>query len=266
MNPEKDYKSINKASWNKRTELHFDGEFYDNVSFIKGMNSLNEIELSICGDISGLNIIHLQCHFGQDTISLNRMGAKSLGVDLSDQAIEKARQLAETCNSDAQFVCSDIYESPNLINDEFDIVFTSYGTIGWLPDLNKWAKVITHFLKPGGRFIMADFHPVIWMLDDDFTHIKYNYFNEDAIIEVETSTYGNSEEALDMQSVCWNHSIADILNALIESGLEIKLFNEYDYSPYDCFSKTIEVETGKFRINGFGNKLPMVYAIEAIKK
>ena len=163
-----DYKAINKESWNRRTESHYDSDFYDNKNFIKGKNSLNDIELDILGDVSGKSILHLQCHFGQDTISFTRMGAKATGVDLSDKAIEKAKELAEITGSDADFVCSDIYELPNVLEGKFDIVFTSYGTIGWLPNLDKWAKVIKHFIKPGGQFLIADFHPTLWMFDDDF--------------------------------------------------------------------------------------------------
>ena len=265
MNPEKDYKEINKASWNKRTEIHFDSEFYDNESFIKGRTSLNEIELALLGDISGKSLLHLQCHFGQDTISLNRMGARATGVDLSDKAISKARELAKTTESDADFICCDIYDLPQHADQQYDILFTSYGTIGWLPDIKAWAKIISRYLKPGGRFIMADFHPVVWMFDDDFTHIKYDYLNTEAIVENEVNTYTDSGKNLNMTSVSWNHGISEILNALIESGLNIVRFNEYDYSPYDCFSKTEEFEKGKFRIKHLGNKLPMVYAILAIK-
>ena len=127
MNPEVDYKEINKASWNKRTEIHFDSEFYDNESFIKGRSSLNEIELKLLGDISGQTLLHLQCHFGQDTISLNKMGAKTTGVDLSDRAVSKARELAKIMESDSDFICCDIYDLPGHTDQLYDIVFTSYG-------------------------------------------------------------------------------------------------------------------------------------------
>src|SRR5690606_20725019 len=113
-------------------------------------------------------VLHLQCHFGQDSISLARLGASVVGVDLSDKAIEQAQHIAQELNADARFICCDIYDLPKHLNEQFDIVFTSYGTIGWLPDLDKWASVIHHFLKPGGQFIFAEFHPVVWMFDNDF--------------------------------------------------------------------------------------------------
>jgi len=258
-----DYKSINKESWNRRTESHYDSEFYDNKNFIIGKNSLNDIELEILGDVSGKSILHLQCHFGQDTISFTRLGAKAVGVDLSDRAIEKAKGLAEITESSAEFICSDIYDLPNVLDGKFDIVFTSYGTIGWLPDLDKWASVIKHFIKQGGQFLIADFHPTLWMFDDDFEGVKYNYFNDGPIVETETGSYADKEGEWEKEYVGWNHSIAEILTSLMDKGLTIKKMQEFDYSPYDCFSHTEKIGERKFRIKKFGNKLPMVYAILA---
>lgn len=132
-----DYLDINREGWNARTELHFNSEFYDNKSFLEGRNSLNSIEMDLLGDVSGKKILHLQCHFGQDTISLSRMGAKCTGVDLSDKAIEKARELAAETGEDVHFICSDVYGLDKVLDEYFDIVFTSYGTIGWLPDMDR---------------------------------------------------------------------------------------------------------------------------------
>jgi SAM-dependent methyltransferase len=169
-------------------------------------------------------------------------------------------------NLDTEFVCCDVYDTPTHINEQFDIVFTSYGTIGWLPDLEKWAKVISHFLKPNGTFIMADFHPFVWMYDNDFKDLFYSYFNIEPIIEEEMGTYANKEALLSNQTIGWNHPISEILNALIGNGLQINAFNEYDYSPYNCLNEMEEFESGKFRIKNFENKIPMVYSINATKK
>ena len=263
MKDEIDYKSINKESWNRRTESHFDSEFYDNANFIKGKNSLNQIELNLLGDVSGKSILHLQCHFGQDTISFTRLGAKATGADLSDKATAKAKELATMTGSNAEFVCCDIYDLPKVLDGQFDIVFTSYGTIGWLPNLDKWAGVIKHFLKPSGQFLIADFHPALWMFDDDFEGVKYNYFKDGPIVETETGSYADKNGKWEKEYVCWNHSLAEILTSLMSQGLAIKKFEEFDYSPYDCFRHTKKIGERKFRIKKFGNKLPMVYAILA---
>lgn len=260
------YLEINKKTWNEKTEIHVNSDFYANEDFLSGKSSLNTIELDLLGDISEKSILHLQCHFGQDTLSFSRMGAKATGVDLSDNAIAKAREFNTQLNLDAKFICCDIYDLPNYLNEQFDIVFTSYGTIGWFPDLEKWAKIISLFLKPNGQFIMADFHPVVWMFDNDFKDIYYNYFNIEPIIEEETGTYANKEASIETKTITWNHPTSEVLNALIKSGLVINSFNEYDYSPYNCFNETEEFEKGKFRIKHLENKIPMVFSISATKK
>ena len=260
-----DYLKKNKESWNVRTQIHVDSDFYDNESFIKGKNSLNSIELDLLGDVSNKKILHLQCHFGQDSISLSRMGAEVTGIDLSNEAIETAQQLAIKTNRSARFVNSDVYDLPNHLNEKFDVVFTSYGTIGWLPDMDKWANVIQHFLKPGGEFIFVEFHPVVWMFDDDFSKVGYNYFNDGPIVETQEGTYANPESGVKLDYVMWNHGMAEVISSLIKAGLTIGEMHEFDYSPYNCFSHTEEFETGKYRIKHLGNNIPMVYSIKAKK-
>ena len=183
MKSEHNYIEINKQSWNKKTSTHLTSDFYDVEGFLNGNSSLNEIELELLGDVKGKSILHLQCHFGQDTISLGRLGARTTGIDLSDKAIESAIELAEKAGIEASFICCDIYDLPNHLNEQFDIVYTSYGTLGWLPDIDKWAKIVSRYLKPDGKFVFVEFHPVVWMFDDDFQEINYNYYNSEAIIE-----------------------------------------------------------------------------------
>jgi ubiquinone/menaquinone biosynthesis C-methylase UbiE len=261
-----DYIKINKDLWNNKTETHYNSDFYDNESFIKGKNSLNDIEINLLGDVRGKTVLHLQCHFGQDSISLSRLGAEVVGVDFSDKAIDKAKDLAILTNSSANFICSDIYELPKYLDKQFDIVYTSYGTIGWLPNMDKWAKIVSKFLKPNGKFLIVEFHPSVWMFDEDFKEIKYNYFNTEAIIEIEEGTYADKFASIKQESVGWNHPVSEVVNSLLSSGLEINLLNEYDYSPYNCFNNMIEEEPNKFRVKHFGNKIPMVYAIRTTKK
>lgn len=260
------YLEINKKTWNEKTDVHVSSEFYANEDFLNGKTSLNQIELKLLGDIKDKSILHLQCHFGQDTLSLSRMGAKTTGIDLSDNAILKAKEFNKLLNLDSQFICCDIYDLPNHLSQQFDIIFTSYGTIGWLPDLNKWADIISHFLKPKGQFIMADFHPVVWMFDNNFKEVFYSYFNVEPIIEEETGTYGDRDAKIQTKTITWNHPTSEVLNALIKSGLEINAFNEYNYSPYNCFNETEEFEKGKFRIKHLENKIPMVFSLSATKK
>ncbi|MBS1952168.1 MAG: class I SAM-dependent methyltransferase [Cytophagales bacterium] len=259
MNTENNYIEINRQSWNNRIETHLKSEFYDLDNFLKGKNSLNDIELNLLGDIKGKTILHLQCHFGQDTISMGRLGANVTGIDLSDKAIESAKQIAKDTNSNAKFICCDIYDLPNHLDEKFDTIFTSYGTIGWLPDLDKWAKIISKFINPSGQFVFVEFHPVVWMFDDNFEEIGYRYFNSGAIVETHSGTYADRTAELTLSEVWWNHSISEVLNSLIKNGLDIKSLDEFDYSPHNCFNKTIEFAPGKYRIEHLDDKIPMVY-------
>lgn len=266
MNKEENYIELNRKSWNNRTETHVKSAFYDVAGFMKGRSSLNKIELDLLGDVSGKKILHLQCHFGQDSISLGRLGAEVVGVDLSDKAIENAKTLALKEKVKVSFICCDVYELPKYLTETFDIVFTSYGTISWLPDLDKWAGIINRFLKPDGEFVFAEFHPVVWMFDNDFEKIGYNYFNDGAIVELETGTYADRSASITQEYVCWNHSLDEVLGSLIKNGMEIISFKEWNYSPYNCFNKTVEFEPNKFRIEHLGNRIPMVYSLLAKKK
>lgn len=265
MNDPENYLDINRHTWNQKTEVHLQSDFYDLQSFKNGRNTLNSIELELLGDVRGLNILHLQCHFGQDTLSLARMEASVTGADLSDRAIEEARKLNAGLGLDAHFVCCDLYELPQHLDTKFDIVFSSYGTIGWLPDLDRWASVIKHFLKDGGRFVFAEFHPVVWMYDNDFEYVAYDYFNYAPVIETETGTYANREDNMISSTISWNHGLGEVLAALLGQGLHIRKFAEYDYSPYPCFRHVREDEPGKFRISRFEKRIPLVYALECHK-
>ncbi len=263
MNSEKNYIEINRESWNKRTEAHLKSAFYDLEGFIRGRSSLNGIELNLLGDIKGKRILHLQCHFGQDTISLSRLGAEVTGVDFSDKAIESAKKIADQTGSSAKFICCDIYDLPVHLDEKFDIVFTSYGTIGWLPDMDKWAKIVSNYLKPNGTFVFVEFHPVVWMFDDNFEKIAYNYFKSDAIVENQNGTYADKNANITITDVSWNHGLSEVMNSLIQNGLEIEHFEEFDFSPYNCFNNMVEIAPNKYQIQYFGNKIPMLYALKA---
>jgi SAM-dependent methyltransferase len=260
-----DYVKMNKDSWNKRVPVHVQSEFYFVEEFLNGKSSLNEIELNLLGDIRGKSILHLQCHFGQDSLSLARMSAEVTGVDLSDAAIDQAKVLNEKLQLNAEFICCDVYDLKNHLDKKFDIVFTSYGTIGWLPDLDRWAEIVSHFLKPEGRFVFAEFHPVMWMFDNEFQTVGYNYFNSGPDIETSTGTYADPTSDIEITCAFWNHSTSEVLTSLFAQGLQLTQFQEFNYSPYNCFKHSEEFEPGKFRVKHFGNKVPLVFALEAVK-
>lgn len=260
------YFDANRESWNKRTMIHKDSAFYDLEGFRNGKSSLNKIELDQLGDVNGKSLLHLQCHFGQDTMSWQRLGAACTGVDLSDEAIRVAIEVNAELGLNTKFICCNVYDLPAHLDEQFDIVFTSYGTVGWLPDLDKWAKVISRFLKPGGCFYMVDFHPTLWMMDENFQSVKYNYFNTEVIAEEITGTYTDRHAPIRSIEYSWNHPFCELLGALIRNGLTIEQFNEYPYSPYNCFNNLEQGPDGMWRIRGMEEKMPMLYSISAVKK
>ncbi|MBK8496508.1 MAG: class I SAM-dependent methyltransferase [Chitinophagaceae bacterium] len=269
------YFEANKQSWNKRTAVHKDSAFYDLASFKKGKSSLNKIELEELGSVKGKSLLHLQCHFGMDTMSWQREGAHCVGVDLSDEAIKLAKEINEELKLKTEFICANIYDLKSALKvsptggdleGAFDIVFTSYGTIGWLPDLDKWAGIVAHFLKPGGIFYIADFHPVLWMMDDSFEKIKYHYFNTDVITEEISGTYSDRDAPIKSIEHGWNHPFSEIFNALVKHGLQILQFNEFPYSPYNCFKNLEPGTDGMWRIRGMDEKMPVMYSIKAVKQ
>lgn len=259
------YFEANKQLWNQRTVVHKDSSFYNLEGFKKGETVLTPIELSELGDVNGKSLLHLQCHFGMDSLDWARKGAKVTGIDLSDTAIGEAKKLNNELGLNADFVCCNVLDTSAQVKEEFDIVFTSYGVIGWLPDLQPWAKVVAEKLKPGGLFYMAEFHPVVWMFDNDFTRIEYAYENREVIVTENEGTYTDRQADIKGKEYSWNHSISEVLNALIGAGLRLTMFNEYMYSPYPCFRNVTEFEKSKWHIQGLEGKIPMVYSLKAEK-
>src|SRR5437588_12459313 len=175
MNEE--YMHINQQRWNEMVGFHEKSAFYDVTSFKAGRNTVAPLEREELGNVAGKSLLHLQCHFGMDTMSWARLGAKVTGVDYSERAIELAQSLAKELAIDAHFVRSNIYDLPNdtLIPDTFDVVYTALGVLGWLPDLEHWGKVIAHYLKPGGTFDILEGHPFMVTLDENSSHLKVAY-------------------------------------------------------------------------------------------
>jgi ubiquinone/menaquinone biosynthesis C-methylase UbiE len=193
------------------------------------------------------------------------MGANVIGVDLSDVSIAKAKELNDTLGLNVEFICSDVYALPSVHNKQYDIVFSSYGVLGWLPDMKKWASVVSHFLKPGGKLVLVETHPMMWIFDSQFTRVEYPYFNKEAIVEVLEGTYADRNAPIKLEEIGWNHPFSDIIGSLLDAGLRLDMFREYDYFPYDAFANAVESAPGKYQIKGLEGKLPLLYSIVATK-
>ncbi|MBT3754703.1 MAG: amidohydrolase family protein [Candidatus Cloacimonetes bacterium] len=256
----------NRKSWNELTTLHANSIFYDIDSFKKGKTSLNQIEINELGDIKGKRLLHLQCHFGMDTLSLARQGAEVVGVDISDISIQKATELSNELKVSARFVRSNIYDIESVLNETFDIVYTSYGAINWLNDLDKWAKIISRYLKPNGIFYMVEFHPFIYTLNNN-SEISDSYFKSQALETAIEKSYTDKSEVSNknLKHIEWHHSLSEVLNSLISNGLKIEFFNEFPYQVYNCFPNLTEIEKGRWVSNKYGSKIPHMYSIRAKK-
>lgn len=256
----------NKNVWNKKVSYHLKSDFYDVAGFRKGKNSLQFIELEELGEVKGRSILHLQCHFGLDTLSWAKLGAEVTGVDFSEEAIRTAKDLSFETGVKADFICCNIYDLRKLLDKKFDIVFTSYGVTGWLPDLNRWAKIISHFLKPDGIFYMVEFHPVAFMFDDNFEKLKYSYFKSAGPIkEIVMGTYADRNAKINEIQYSWNHSLSEVINSLTGNNLKIEFMNEFPFSVYNCFANTVKGTDGWWRIKGLEDIIPMMYSLKAAK-
>jgi SAM-dependent methyltransferase len=254
-----DYIKTNKESWNKRTEVHVESKFYDVKGFLAGKNVLNEIELNELGNVQGKTLLHLQCHFGLDTLSWSRLGAQVTGVDLSNTAIEKANSIKQEAGLEAEFICSDVYSFGEISQKQYDIVFTSYGALCWLPDLDKWAQTVSNSLVKGGTFYIAEFHPFYDIVSG------YSYFHQSEPDIEDEGTYTENDSGETSTVITWAHPLSDVVNALINAGITINQFNEYPYSPHNCFENMSESEKGKFTISHEGQDVPLIYTIKGTK-
>ncbi len=265
MTTNKDYFKTNKNTWNEKVKVHAKSEMYHLDDFKKGKTSLMPYELKALGDVNGKSLLHLQCHFGQDTLSWSRLGAKCTGVDLSDEGIKLAKQLNEELKLDANFMCCNVLDTSDFIKETFDVVYTSYGVIGWLPNLKPWGKMIAERLNKGGTFYMVEFHPIVWMFDylEDKPVMKYGYMQEDVIYEEYEGTYANNNSKMISKEYGWNHGLGEVITALAEAGLHIDYLNEHDESPYDVLADLIKNESGMYVTKD--RLYPLIFELKATK-
>ena len=220
----------NRELWDAWTKIHVGSEFYDVASFRSGERAIRvrDYEREEIGSVEGKSLLHLQCHFGLDTLSWARLGAAVTGADFSDEAINAARALAAEVGIAARFVRSDIHELPNVLEDEFDIVYTSSGVLGWLPDIAGWARVAAHFVRPGGFLYVTEIHPVAEAFESDGVapgelRLEYPYWShaEPLRFEVQGSYADRDAPTEGLVEFGWDHSMGEIVTAVIDAGLRL---------------------------------------------
>lgn len=265
MKTNQHYFTTNRETWNKKVAVHAKSSMYDLKGFKKGKNSLMKYELEALGNVFDKSLLHLQCHFGQDTLSWSRMGAKCTGIDLSEEGIKLAQELNKELHLDAEFICCNLYDVNNHIDRQFDIVFTSYGVIGWLPNLEEWGAIIASRLTSGGTFFMAEFHPIVWMFDyqEMPPKLRYGYNQKEAIYEEYSGTYAATHDEMISKEYGWNHGLADVITALTSAGLQIEYLKEHDESPYNVLPDLVKTDDDMFVTK---DKLyPLMFTIKATK-
>jgi SAM-dependent methyltransferase len=261
------YTKANRLSWDERVPIHTASESYGLDYFKAGCCSLKSIEIGELADVSGKSLLHLQCHFGMDTLSWANRGAIVTGVDFSAPAIEQARTLAKELEIEARFVISNVYDLPQNLEGKFDIVYTSYGVLCWLGDLNRWANVIAHFLKPGGIFYIVEGHPMANMFDEESKErlsLCHSYFNIGPVKFDTPWTYTDGDARL-TNSVTyeWSHSIGEIVTALIKAGLEIKFIHEFPFSFHKYLPYMVKDENGWWRLPDGDERIPFMFSLMA---
>lgn len=261
------YLKTNQRHWNDVTPQHVASESYDVASFKAGQSTLRSVEIDELGDVAGKSLLHLQCHFGMDTLSWARLGADVTGVDFAQEAVETARSLAAELGIGARFVCSNVYDLPEALDGQFDIVFTSYGVLAWLPDLTKWAEVIAHFLKPGGVFYIAEEHPIGGIFESSGANgdlaWTYPYFgrSKPGMYECDCTYAGAKPDAKTTYE--WSHSLGEVVNVLIGAGLRIEHVHEFPFCMYRRFECMTRGDDGWWRLPESYGDMPMLFSIKA---
>lgn len=273
------YLATNQALWDELVAIHLKSgpDGYDVEALRRGTRTLHAIEEGELGAVDGLDVLHLQCHFGVDSLILAQRGARVTGLDFSPAAVATAQVLAAELGLNARFVEGDLYAAPALIDGRFDLVYVTWGTICWLPDIAGWARVVAHFLKPGGRFYFCDAHPAALVFDDSAAaaalpagtlRLMYPYFHRaQPVANTVTVDYADPTAAIrNQRSYEWAHSVSDIVNAVIGAGMRLEWLHEHDEIAWKLLPVLVPGQHGQFRWpDGFEPGLPLSLSLSARK-
>jgi SAM-dependent methyltransferase len=263
----------NRRHWDEIAPIHAASAFYaDHLAELRaGGSRLHSIELNEVGDVRGKSLLHLQCHFGLDSLSWARRGATVTGIDFSQAAIETARRLAAEMNIEARFIVSNVYDLPDNLEGQFDIVFTSYGAITWLPDMKRWANVAAGFVKPGGFFYVAEFHPMFQVLDDgpgvDEPRFGYPYFGSEPPVRSEQDgTYADLNAQVENRlNFSFPHSLGEIVSSVIDAGLRLDFLHEFPYCTFPALPFMEQHDDAMWYLTKGNGRVPLLFSLKATK-
>ena len=264
------YFQANRENWNERVEHHFGTKHYDVQGFLAGRCTLGPVDFEALGDVAGKRILHLQCHFGLDSLSLSRMGGLVTGVDFSDTAIQKARELAEVSGLSAEFHCAEVYAVCDILDcQSFDLVFASYGVFCWIPDLYRWFSVASAMLKSHGRVFIVDGHPVLDMLSYDAASgtfsLNEHYFHEKTpeLCTVEQSYTGEGGRLVNSTTYQWSHHMGEFATAVASAGLTLHTLEEFSYCHFRKFLCMVQRSDGYWEIPA--HSWPLMFSMDCSK-
>jgi SAM-dependent methyltransferase len=264
----------NRELWDAWTRIHVESAFYDVASFRTGERPIRiaDYEREEVGSVEGRTLLHLQCHFGLDTLSWARLGATVTGIDFSDEAIAAARGLAEELAIPATFIRSDLDRLPEVLDEQFDIVYTSGGVLEWLPDIASWGRVAAQFVRPGGFLYVTEIHPVAQVFEDEGVEpgelrLAYPYWSHPEPLRFDVKgSYADPDASTDGLVVYgWDHSLGEILTSLADAGLRLEFLHEFDFVRWPV-EFLVEGDDGRWRLpEGSKGSLPLFFSLKATK-
>ena len=260
----------NRRQWDDRTRIHVASRFYDVDGWLHTRPGPRDREVEALGDVTGLELVHLQCHFGLDTLAWATAGARVTGLDFSPEAIREAEDLAARAglSERARFVCADVLRAREALDHvTFDIVYVSLGALCWLPSVARWAEEAAGLVRPGGRLYLHDVHPVCWSLADDALEFAHTYFEEaEPYADDSDQTYTDAERPLaHTRSYEWNHGIGEVVTALIDQGLRLDVLQEHDWTVHRRFPWLVEVGPGRWTSPPGLPRLPLSFTVVATR-
>jgi len=261
--------AANRAMWDERVPIHVAGEFYGVADFRSGRRRLavRPFEVEELGDVVGRTLLHLQCHFGLDTLSWARLGAQVTGLDFSAPAVAAAASLAAEIGIDAEFVQADLYDAVTALGGRrFDVVYTGKGALIWLPDIDRWADTCAALVAPGGTFYLSEFHPVEHMFAWTTLDLERSYFETDAVFDDSPGTYADLDATtVHNTSYVWQHPLGTVVTALVAAGLRIEFLHEHAYTLFPRWPFLEEKADGSYVLPPGTPELPLMYSVRAVK-
>lgn len=265
----------NQANWDRRTPIHLASAFYGADGSREPDSWFAGYEWGDLGDLDGADLLHLQCHLGVETIALARRGARVVGLDISGESVVQARSVARRHDADIEYVRANVYDAVDALGGrQFDVIYTGKGAVCYLPDLVLWADVLARLLRPGGRFYVVEFHPLLYSLgvvppDDNSEELllRNDFLGGRGVEERDsTYTYTDGPPLADARvSYEWRHEVAAVVNALVGAGLGIERLRESDKLPWPRWPGMVQDADGWFRLADDLPRIPLLYALAARK-